>query len=391
MPSFNRARFLFFTIGALCTGACSGAAPEDGAGRSAADTNVARGSVAPTCAASHEHFIDLGDLDPENEPGTTSPTAINDQGTIVGSSTVSFPSERQHAFRWKAETGIVDLGVNVGSGSFASNVNERDEAVGAEIVTDCETGIGRYQAVLWDAQNGVHELGSLGGSESYAVAINNRGQVIGLAQDASGIDHAFIWEATTGMVALDLPQGAEAWDINDSGMVVGILRSGVVVIGTTTTTVIRPFKWTKEGGLTELDLLGGTQGFAYGINNKGEIVGDVLIDDESVGVKWSDCGAQRLASTPGEVGSIAYAINDRGLIVGNTRFPRSNTELPTNQATEWDSTLRARLLPLQAVESGVGDVNECGDVVGYRVAKACPVRGRCEYRSFLWQPERPAP
>jgi probable HAF family extracellular repeat protein len=392
MASFNRARVLFLTFGALCSGACSGATPGEGAGKSAADSSIASVPVAATCPPSHEHFTDLGDLDPENELGTTFPSAINDQGTIVGSGTVYLPRERGHAFRWKADTGLVDLGVNVGSGSYASDVNEQDEVVGSEIVMDSGMVVGWNHAVLWDAQNGVHELGSLGGPDSHAVAINNRGQVVGMAQDASGMEHSFIWEAKTGMVALDLPQGAEASDINDSGVVVGTIHSGVVVDGIPTPTVIRPFKWTKEGGPMDLDLLDGTQGFAYGINNEGEIVGDLMIDDEWVGVKWTACGAQRLPSTPGALGSSAYAINDQGLIVGNTQLPTSNTQPSTNQASEWDPMLRARLLPLQAVESGAADVNDCGDVVGYRLVKACPVRGRCpSYRAVLWQPERPAP
>jgi len=175
MDSLNHARVLFLTIGALCSGACSGATPEDGEGRRAADSSTASAPVQPVCAPSDEHFIDLGDLDPDHAPNTSVASALNDQGTVVGSGVVSVSSGKtRHAFRWKAETGLVDLSVLPGEASYAADVNEREEVVGTRTLPG-----GSNQAVLWDAENHVHELGTLGGTFSHAYRINNRGQVIG--------------------------------------------------------------------------------------------------------------------------------------------------------------------------------------------------------------------
>ena len=363
MDSFDHARVLFLTIGALCSGACSRATPEEGEDRRAADSYAASAPTQPMCAPSHEHFIDLGDLDPDHAPNTSVASALNDQGTVVGSGIVPVSSGKttRHAFRWKAETGLVDLSVLAGEASYAMDVNEQEEVVGSAKLPG-----GSDQAVLWDAGNRIHELGSLGGSFSHAYRINNRGQVIGDAEDASGMLRAFIWDAQTGMVALDLPPYASVRDINDSGVVVGSwLADGNYV----------PFKWTTDGGPTELDTLGSRSGDATSINTKGEIAGDVQFF-ETAGVKWTECGAQVLPPIPGGSSRTPHAINDQGWIVGDTT--------PGEQAVEWDPMLKVRLLPLQATQSSATDVNNCGDVTGTRRAEGCM------QRAFLWEPERPA-
>jgi len=376
MASFDHARVLFLIIGALCSGACSGATPEEGKGKSAADSDVASAKVAPTCAPRHEHFTDLGDLDPD-QPNTTVALANNDQGTVVGFGVVSVSTggKTSHAFRWKAETGLVDLGVLAGYGSYASDVNAHDEVVGSETLAG-----GLSQAVMWDARNGVHELGSLGDSiNSYGRKINNRGQVLGEAQDASQIAHPFIWDAKTGMVALDLPRPALVTDMNDSGVVVGYWTAGDYPFV--------PFKWTADGGPVDLDVLGASSGAALSINDKGEIVGFLIIDDRRFPVKWTDCGAQRLSTIPGDLETIPYAISDQGWIVGDTSMLTSSTppSTPRDQATEWDPTLRVGLLPLRAVQSSANDVNDCGDVTGNLWVEGCA------QRAYLWEPERAAP
>ena len=363
MDSFDHARVLFLTIGALCCGACSGASPEEGEGRGAADSYVAGSSVQAVCAPSHEHFIDLGDLDPVHAPNTTVATALNDQGTVVGSGmTLASGGTKRHAFRWKAETGLVDLSEVPGEVSYASDVNEQEQMVGYRMLPG-----GSNQAVLWDAENQVHELGFLGGTFSHAYKINNRGQVIGDADDASGMLRVFLWDAETGMVALDLPDYTNLRDINDSGVVVGSWLDDGGYVG---------FTWTKDGGPVELDRLGSHIGIPDSINAQGEIVGTVEFF-ETTSVKWTDGVAQILPAPPNASSRNPHAINDAGWVVGDST--------PGGQAVEWDPLLRVRLLPLQASQSTATDVNNCGTVTGTRVGDDCG------QRAYLWEPERPAP
>jgi uncharacterized membrane protein len=377
MAWFDHARFLFLTFGALCSGACSGATPAEGEGKRAAESYAASAPVEPRCAPSHEHFTDLGALDPDHAPNLSVAVALNDRDTVVGFGLVPIsPVESTvHAFRWKAETGMVDLGVLVGSASSPTGVNEQDEVVGNATMPG-----GLSQAVVWDAENAVHELGTLGGWSSYGRSINNRGQVVGEAHDAAQIARPFIWDAKTGMVALELPEpySAVLHDINDSGVVVGT-RTGA-------DNGFVPFKWTKEGGPIDLDLLGGTAGEALSINNKGEIAGFVIIDDEHVGVKWTECGAERLPPSPDGVDTTPRAINDQGVMVGDNSIHPSDTPPYTAPYTalQWDPMLRVRILPLQAACSSAPDVNNCSDVAGIRVAGDFT-------HAYLWEPERPAP
>ncbi len=163
--------------------------------------------------------------------------------------------------------------------------------------------------------------------------------------------------------------------INDYGVVVGTWVGGG-----------GPFKWTKEEGLTTLDLLGGRSGEATAINNLGEIVGFVFDGNELFGVKWTACGASRLARLPNRVPQDAFhglettarAINDRGAVVGNDS---TNGQFV---AIQWESTTRVAPLPLGAISSSASDVNDCGYVVG--IFEPAPNVSH----PYLWQPARAA-
>jgi probable HAF family extracellular repeat protein len=76
------------------------------------------------------------------------------------------------------------------------------------------------------------DLGTLGGGHTVAEAINDLGVGVGFSTNEEGITRAFIWSATEGMVALDIPLEPEevsyAHEINNVGQIVGSFgrRSG---------------------------------------------------------------------------------------------------------------------------------------------------------------------
>lgn len=264
MTSFNHARAWSLTVGALCSCACSGAAPEEASGKPAADTHAASAQAEPKCPAGQEQLIDLGAFGAEPALGRSFGTALNEHGTVVGYS--SFEEYKYHAFRWKADTGMVALDALGEATSWAWGINEQEEVVGGTYMPGA-SGYAVSRAALWDSANVYHDLGTLGGPTSLAVAINNRGQVIGRADDETGESVPFIWEAKTGMRRINLPEfnRFNLDGINDAGAVGGYF------LGYDHTRV--PFKWTEQGGFTKLDRLGGSEGYALGINNQDEIVG----------------------------------------------------------------------------------------------------------------------
>jgi probable HAF family extracellular repeat protein len=112
-----------------------------------------------------------------------------------------------------AQYSITDLGTLGGDLSFAVDINNRGQVVGAS----------DSHAVLWE--NGkITELGTLGGFGSAAGGINNRGQVVGRSTTiATGEAHAFLWEDGKMTDLGTLPGGDEstAEAINNRGQVVG--------------------------------------------------------------------------------------------------------------------------------------------------------------------------
>lgn len=166
-----------------------------------------------------------------------------------------------------------DLGALGGwyQSSHAAGLNDKGQAVGQS-----QTVSGDYHATTWMNGNS-QDLGTLGGHFSNASSINNNGEIVGYSLVAGGSYHAALW---VNGVAGDIGtlQGREyslATDINNAGQVVGYsFKSGA--------TSFSAFLYSKSGGLADLNSLAGiaNSGWvverAYGINDKGQIVGSGL-------------------------------------------------------------------------------------------------------------------
>jgi probable HAF family extracellular repeat protein len=116
---------------------------------------------------------------------------INDRGQVVGR--VQVPSEDvDHAYRWTAKSGMVDLttGDDFAFNAQATAINERGEVVGSTMTSDGPSG---GQAFLWRPSGGLQLLGGLDGSWSTAVDVNDRGWVAGISAVGVGSEHAVVW------------------------------------------------------------------------------------------------------------------------------------------------------------------------------------------------------
>ena len=112
---------------------------------------------------------------------------------------------------------------------MAYGINDSGQVVGWSNIL----GESAYHATIWESAyhatiwNGTTptDLGTLGGSISQAWDINDSGQVIGISSTSDGVSHATIWNGTTptDLGTLTGSRGAHsgAYGINDSGQVVG--------------------------------------------------------------------------------------------------------------------------------------------------------------------------
>ena len=195
---------------------------------------------------------------------------INNAGQMVGESLngnfVTPTTMRATLFSLYGDP--VDLGTLGGTKASAAGINEDGHIVGV-----ADNASGQSHAFLY--KDGVmHDLGTLGGTASNANAINNNDEIVGRALLANGAIRAFLYKEGV-MHDLGTLGGAAsvAFDINDKGEIVGFAR---VANGQA-----HAFLY-KDGVMYDLGTLGGTDSRAYSINNRGEIIGQYTKADGSV-------------------------------------------------------------------------------------------------------------
>ncbi len=196
------------------------------------------------------------------------------------------------------------------------------------------------EAVLWrDGQ--VINLGTLGGNESFPISVNNRGQVAGAA--SNGIPDP---------IALDF----------------------FPLSGTQT----RPFLW-QHGMMQDLGTLGGPDGFAVIVNNRGQVLGLSLINSDSLaqdGFLWENGRMQDIPDAFGGTDVNPFYLNDQGQAVGNATLPGDQTVHPFL----WQKGVFTDLGTLGGDNGSALWVNEVGEVVG-----TADLPGSQNHDAFFWK------
>ena len=192
-------------------------------------------------------LIIIGDLG----SGYADATAINNEGVVVGYSPVI--SGSSHAWLWDPDTGITDIDTTGYSNAF--DINDNEIVVGRfgspahypafwqdGVMTPIGTSTGQAQGInnqnqivgahdghafLWE-DSSMTDLGTIGTAHSDAKAINENDQVVGQLTFQGGVEHAMFWQDGEMYDLNDLinPDSSfiltNAFDINDSGQIVGV-------------------------------------------------------------------------------------------------------------------------------------------------------------------------
>ena len=183
-----------------------------------------------------------------------------------------------------------------GDRAFGASITDNGLVAGTSSRED-----GTTYAVQWRRGQDPHEIDPLGGGGASSASLwpvkNSGGAVVGISQTDAPDPNGESWSCSAFLPA----------------------RPGYACVGFVH----------RDGITTPLPTLGGTHGFATGINNSGQIVGwaettyeDPTCTDDQVlqflAVRWDDYGDRTTVLPPlaPDSASAATAINDRGTVVG---------------------------------------------------------------------------
>ena len=258
-----------------------------------------------------------------------------------------------------------------------------------------------------------------GGALSRGSAIDNRGWVSGYSTTSLGARHAALWRDDGDPLDLGalgtsptLRSTVQWVGMNNTGLVVGISQtdapaprgeswsctpflgvSGKICLG---------FFW--EGGtMNPLPTLGGPNGYAAAVNNRGQVVGwaETLVEDPTCNapqvyqfraVLWEPKKGtvQQLPPFPGDSASAATSINDRGQAVGiSGDCDVAVGRWSARRAVLWDHGVVSEIPNLggEAWHTPAA-INNAGVVVGFSNPPGV-TGGDFVPHAFLWRPGSP--
>jgi probable HAF family extracellular repeat protein len=268
---------------------------------------------------------------------------------------------------------------------------------------------GAQQRTLATTHYTVTDLGTLsGGNFSQPFFINRYGLVSGSSNLADGNQHATLWleklKVDIGAPGLGGPNSIAFGD-NDKFQSAGEAETstpdpnGEDFCGFSTHLTCLPFLW-QNGEIIQLSTLGGNNGVAMAISNRGEVAGfaeNSTPDPDCpapqvlhfMPVVWEKGAVHKLPTLGGDPDGVAQQINDNGQIVGGSGTCATfNTNLLFNlvpvHALLWEKGKATDLGNLGGKTGEAGgnialDINNQGQVVGNS-----DLQGDKTFHAFLW-------
>ena len=240
----------------------------------------------------------------------------------------------------------------------------------------------------------VTDLGTFGGTFGCAMSLNQKGWAEVMETTPTGNMHAGIW---VDGLKIDFgtfggPNSSENWGgINDSGVVVGFAETSTPAPNGEdfcffgTGLICRPFHW-AGGKMIQLPTLGGNNGWANTVNDRGQMVGaaENTTPDPSCSpfqsvrpVIWEKRLARDLSTLPGDPDGTANSINNRGQVVGGSGSWCAGLD----HALLWDHGTVIHLPSLGgAMNNEALAINNQGQAVGHS-----GVSGDTTVHAVLWE------
>ncbi len=256
------------------------------------------------------------------------------------------------------------------------------------------------------AHYAVIDLGTLGGTFSLAYAINDGGQVDGFSTlPGDTVEHSFLLKngMMTDLGTLGGPNSESFANLNNVPQVAGSAETSILdpngedFCSFGTHLICLGFVW-QNGIMTPLDTLGGSNSQAAAINNRSQLAGyaENGIPDPSCPapqvsqfrpVTWLAGHIQALSLSPGDSEGAAFWINNKGEVVGASGScapydPRYALPLQPRHALLWrqgERPIDLGTLGGQLENAGFA-INDQDQIVG-----ASDLPGDMYQHAFLWQ------
>ncbi len=311
-------------------------------------------------AALQPTHIDISPFDQAFQP-----TAINDQGQVVGFGREFSPNSGR-AFFWTKETGLTTIGSLEGWESSATHITSRGRVFGYDVFVPAPN-FGRdyaYRAFTWTPVEGMRAIDPIYGIENIIEDVEPRsGAMVGYScQDEDSNDcRAFFWTETQGAVSITPPDAATPrscypTDLNALGQVAGYCVGRGLA---------QPFFWSQRLGFSFIPQLPSNQCYAEALNDSAQVVGHCSINvggrNEVRGFVWRSNQPLVALSIEGSLKTYPRAINNAGQIAGNS------------DVGAWSTNAQRQIVKIefgQRVSSDYLALTESGHVIGFATSSS---------------------
>jgi probable HAF family extracellular repeat protein len=303
---------------------------------------------------------------------------------------------------------VVDLGTLGGNFTQGYGISATGHVGAGSTLPD-----GSFHAALWTPWDGLRDLGTLGGPNSVADTPNRQNEVPVFSElpgtDAYnenfclfGTNHLCVGAVWKDGELRQLPtlggNNAAAWAVNDYGVVAGFSETRRADQSCKNSVLSQQFRykpviWDPDGKIHRLALIpGDTVGFAFAINNRGQVVGaSGQCSNTSVppgpnaphAVLWEPDGQPiDLGSLggPGAEPNVADSINDRGEVVGGSMAKDGTVHTFLWTRTTGMMDIGAFPNAIVTVAGCCNTNNNVGQIVGFAIDGTT-----FNSTAFLWQ------